>query len=101
MGGQRQPTWPENSCRPILAPSTWPFISSQALWAPIQKEGVEATMGTEKGAGRWGLFLGESPEPSWGRLPDVLFVILASGPTQTKQGCDRSFAVISVSLLSA
>lgn len=42
---------------PRTVPATQPFIPSRALWAPSQKEGA-GSLGSPKGAGQWGLFLG-------------------------------------------
>lgn len=72
VGRKHSLTWRGESCGPVpvlrsLAPghSAWPYIPSPSLWAPVQKEGTRATRG-EEGAGRWGLFLGESQSHSAG-----------------------------------
>ena len=51
--------------------STGPFIPSWAMWALLQEEGEKGSAGGRKELG-CGVFLGESPEPSRGRLPDKL-----------------------------
>ena len=56
-------SWLGESCTTV--PATQPFIPSWALWDLSQKEGT-GSLGSPKGAGKWGLFPGESPQPTLG-----------------------------------
>lgn len=92
-------SWHWESC--TWVPFTWPFILSQALWAPIQKEGAGATRGTGRSwlagvlpGGITGAILGEAPG-------HAVLIFLDPGPTQTKRDSDRDFTVTSGSLSSA
>ena len=75
LGGGRGLTWPAESwcweSAGAWRSSTGPFIPSWAMWALLQEEGEKGSAGGRKELG-CGVFLGESPEPSRGRLPDKL-----------------------------
>lgn len=106
-GKGRCPTWPGESCRPVLvAQSLVPgalrrlFIPITALWAPIQKEGVRAAGGTGRN-GQWELFLGES-QAILGEAPGhAVLIVLAPWPTQTKRDGDNHCPAASGPLHSA